>query len=135
LLGELFHVFKHLVDPFDHALAVDLDWPILDVPQRNVQHSSVLGKVDLLAREHVVSQLLEVGLFSKLDEQWQRIIVQEVLGEVEDNLGVVGFILEDVRILLEALRVVLEVVAEDDVLGELLVVQRQLFPSLYYVNS
>jgi hypothetical protein len=34
------------------------------------------------------------------------------------------------RVLLEALRVVLEVLAEDDVLGELLMMQTKLLPSL-----
>ncbi len=95
-----------------------------------MQHSSVLSEVDFLAGEHVISQLLKIGLFSKLDKFWECFIVQEILAKVEDDLGVVDRILEDMRVLLEALRVVLEVLAEDDVLGELLVMETKFLPSL-----
>ena len=100
-----------------------------------MQYSAVLREVDLLAREHIITQLLEVCLLGQLDEQWERLIVQEVLAEVPDDLSAVGFVLEDMRVLLESLWIVLEEVPQNDVLGELLVVLSELRPGLKTLSA
>jgi hypothetical protein len=65
---------------------------------------AVLGEVDLLTSEHVIAELLNAGLLGKLDEKLHCLLSDEVLGEVEQDLGALGIVLEGVAELLEALR-------------------------------
>lgn len=74
-------------------------------------HSASLGEINLITRKHLIAQLLNARLLGELDQQRQRLIVEEVLAEVEQDLRLVGVVLEDVRVLLEPLGVGLEVVA------------------------
>jgi len=69
---------------------------------------AVLGEVDLLTSEHVIPELLEAGLFRELDEKLQRLLGDEVLGEVEKNLRVLGIVLEGATELFESLWVFLK---------------------------
>ena len=85
LLAELLHVLEHFVDALDDALAVDLHWLVGCVAERDVVDSTLLGEVDLLAREHVIAELLEASLFRELNEQLDGLLGDEVLGEVEQG--------------------------------------------------
>jgi hypothetical protein len=67
---------------------------------------AVLSEVDLLTSEHVIAELLEASLFCELDEKLQRLLGDEVLGEVEQDLGVLGVVLESTAELLESLLLV-----------------------------
>jgi hypothetical protein len=67
---------------------------------------AVLGEVDLLTSEHVVAELLEASLFRELDEKLQCLVGDEVLGEVEQDLGILGIVLESAAELLESLHMV-----------------------------
>lgn len=103
LLAELLHVVENAVDALDDALAVDLHLLVGDVAERNMVDGAVLSEVDLLTSKHLITELLEAGLFCELDEQLQRLLSDEVLGEVEENLRVLGVILEGAAELLESL--------------------------------
>lgn len=98
---------------------------------------TVLSEVDLLTSEHVIAKLLEASLFCKLDKKLQSLLSDEVLGKVEQDLGVLGIVLESTAKLLESLqfvsnvldlviqtylRVLLKVLLQDNVLAKLLVV-------------
>lgn len=66
-------------------------------------YSTVLSEVDLLAGEHVITKLLEASLLGELNEKFYRVLRNKVLGEVEQDLGVLGIILEDMAELLKSL--------------------------------
>jgi hypothetical protein len=66
-------------------------------------HGAVLGEIDFLTSEHVVTELLEASLFCELDEKLQGLLCDKVLGEVEQDLGVLGIVLEGTAELLESL--------------------------------
>lgn len=110
------------VDVLDDALAVDLHGLIGDIAESGVVDSTVLGEVDVLTLEHVITQLLNVGLLGQLDQEREGLLGQEVLGEVEEDLRVVDGVVEGAAELLEALRVLLEVILEDNVATQRVVV-------------
>ena len=93
-----------VVDALDNALAVDLHLLVGGVAESNVVDGAVLCEVDLLTGEHVIAELLETSLLGKLDEELHRLLGDEVLREVEEDLGTLGIVLEDVAELLEALQ-------------------------------
>lgn len=64
-----------------------------DVAQRNVQHGAVLGRVDVLAREHVVPRLLEPGLTRELHQRREHRLVDEVLAQVDEQRDVLAPVL------------------------------------------
>lgn len=82
-----------LEDVVDTTLCVhdintlDLHIPTTNVSQGSVVDGAVLGEVDLLASEHGIALLLNTSLLSKLDEKVEGLICEEVLGEVEEDLG------------------------------------------------
>lgn len=128
LLGELLHVVEHAVDLLHYALPIHLHRVILGVPEGDMVHGSVLGEVDLLTLEHVISELLDVGLLGQLDQQWQSVLSEEVLAEVEEDLGTLGVVLEGAGEFLEALRVLLELGLQNHTTTELVVVVHQGLP-------
>lgn len=98
---------------------------------------TVLSEVDLLTSEHVIAKLLEASLFCELNKKLQCLLSDEVLGKVEQDLGVLGIVLESTAELLESLqfvsnvldlviqtylRILLKVLLQDNVLAKLLVV-------------
>jgi hypothetical protein len=105
LVGELLHVLQNAVDLLDHALAVNLHGLVGGVAQSHVVDGAALCEVDLLALEHVVAKLLDLCLLSKLDEEGESLLGDEVLGEIEDNVVAVGLVAEDMAEFVEALRV------------------------------
>jgi hypothetical protein len=129
LLGELFHVLEDAVDTLNDALSVDLHLLFADIAEGDVVNSTVLGEVDLLTRKHLITELLKPRLLRELDEQLQGLIGDEVLGEVEQRVGLVCFVVKCEGELIEALRVLFEVLLQDNVFSELLVVLLQSTPS------
>jgi hypothetical protein len=74
------------------------------VAKSDVVDGAVFCEVDLLTSEHIIAELLETGLLGELDEKLHRLLGDEVLREVEEDLGILGIVLEDVAELLEALQ-------------------------------
>jgi hypothetical protein len=103
LLAELLHVVQNGVDPLDYALAIDLHLLVGGVAKGDMVDSAVLGEVDLLTSEHIIAELLEASLFGELDEKLQCLLGDEVLGKVEQDLGVLGIVLESTAEFLESL--------------------------------
>ncbi|GKT93537.1 hypothetical protein Ct61P_11387 [Colletotrichum tofieldiae] len=93
-----------------------------------VVDGALLGEVDLLAGEHGVALLLDAGLLGELNEEAEGLIGQEVLGEVEEDIGARGRVLEGVGELGEAVRVVGEGLLEDKVLADIVAVSLELGP-------
>jgi hypothetical protein len=139
LLGELLDVLEDFVDALDDAVAIDLHLLVGGVAESYMVDCAVLGEVDLLTSEHVIAKLLNAGLLGELDKELHGLLSDEVLGEVEQDLGSLGIVLEGVAELLEPLQqtwsacslccilvtylgVVLEVLLKYDVLSKLLVV-------------
>jgi len=122
LLGEFLHVLEDLVDTLNNALSVDLHWPILGIAESDVVNGALLGEVDLVAIEHVITKFLQLGLLSQFHEKLQCLIGDEVLGEVEDGLGLVGLVVESARELFKSLWILRESILEDDASTKLLMV-------------
>ena len=55
-----------------------------------MEDGAILGGVDLLAGEHGLDALLEVGLSGKVCQQLQGLIGDAVLGVVEEDAGGIG---------------------------------------------
>jgi hypothetical protein len=104
LLGELLHVVQDFVDILDDTLAIDLHWLVGGIAEGNMVDSAVLGEVDLVASEHVITELLEARLFCELDKKLQGLLGNEVLGEVEQDLRVLCIVLKGAAKLFESLR-------------------------------
>src|SRR5262252_6205835 len=60
-IGELRHLVEHCVDMRYDILAIDDDRGPPWRTQGNVQHSAVLGDVDLVAAEHCVDALAQTA--------------------------------------------------------------------------
>ena len=97
-------MLKDLVDALDDALAVDLHLLVGGVAQSNVVDCAVLSEVDLLTREHIIAELFEAGLLGELNKELHSLLSDEVLREVEEDLGVLGIVLEGVAELLKTLQ-------------------------------
>jgi hypothetical protein len=70
--------------------------------QRGVEHGAVLGGVDVRAAHHEVAVALHVALARELHEQADRLVVDEVLGEVHVQAAdVEGELLDALRVLRE----------------------------------
>lgn len=107
---------------------VDLHVPAADVAEGSVVDGALLGEVDLLAGEHGIALLLEAGLLGQLDEEVEGLIGQEVLGEVEEDVGAGGVVLEGTAELGEAVGVVGEGLLQDEVLADVVAVSLELGP-------
>lgn len=89
LLRELLHVVQNGVDTVGAAhniLAIDLHLPAANIAQGSVVDSTVLSEVDLVAAEHGIALALNASLFGELDQQLERLVGQEVLAEVEEDI-------------------------------------------------
>ena len=94
LVGELLHVLIDAAHLLHHALAVDLHRQFGDIAESNVVDGAVLGEVDGLTLEHLVTEALEVGLFGQRNEVCECVLGDEVLGKVEQDFGIVGGVVE-----------------------------------------
>src|SRR5262245_49506143 len=68
-VGEVRHLVEYCVDMWYNVLAIDEDGCSSWCTQGNVQHSAVLGDVDLVAAEHRVDALAQTGLLGQFSEQ------------------------------------------------------------------
>ncbi|KAI3477404.1 hypothetical protein L1887_60923 [Cichorium endivia] len=125
-LGELLHVLELGLDLVDAGL-VDLE-VAGDVAEGDVEDGAALGGVDVLAGEHGVDLLLDLRLLGEGEELVEHLIIDEVLGEVEEEASVGVARVPLSRVLVEALRVGLEGLAEVDLLALGLVELLQLLP-------
>lgn len=85
LLGKGVHAVEHLVHVGHDILAVDDERALLarGTAKRGVQHGAVLGCVDVDAREHLVTALLDAHGAAKVGEKLHGLVGDEVLREVE----------------------------------------------------
>lgn len=110
---EFFHVLQLLVDAGHNVLAINQDGLVGDISEGGVQHGSVLREIDRITLEHRISQLLYTSLLGNFDQDLQRLIGEEVLGEVEQDLGPIGSVVERIGELLKPGRVLLELILQD----------------------
>lgn len=90
LLRKLLHVLKNLIDTtlcVHDINTINLHIPTANISQSSVVHGATLGEVDLLASKHGIALLLNASLLGELDEEIEGLICEEVLGEVEEDLG------------------------------------------------
>nr|POE82438.1 hypothetical protein CFP56_67608 [Quercus suber] len=74
------------------------------------------------------TELLQLGFLGKLDQEGQSLVGEEVLREVEQRLGAVGFVLEDAAVLLKALGIFFKLGFEHHAPSKLVVVLHQGLP-------
>ncbi len=131
LVRERLHVVENALDIAD-ALLLDVPATLRHrrVAESNVKHGAALGGVDVLALEHLVAELLNVGLTGEAKEGAENLVIDKVLGVVEENVGIGGGRLEADRVLLKALRVGGKEVLEDELGGLGLVELLELLPGL-----
>ena len=88
-LGEGIHLVEDLVDVGHGVLAVDDEGARLRgrTAQGRVQHGAVLGGVDVVATIHGGSALLEAHGTAEVGKQLDGFVGDEVLGEVEVQVG------------------------------------------------
>lgn len=122
LLREFLHVLENRIDTLDDTLTIDLHGLICDITEGGVVDGAVLGEVDVLTLEHGIAQPFEVGLLGQFDQEREGLLREEVLGVVEEDLGVVDGVIEGTAELLESLGVLLEVFLEDNVAAQGVVV-------------
>jgi hypothetical protein len=85
LVGELRDPLQDAADLGHDVVAVDQDGGVAAVAQGGVEHSTVLGRVDRLAREHPPPPALEVGGPGELDQQVDRRLGDPVLREIDQD--------------------------------------------------
>lgn len=84
-LGELLHVVQDALDLISTCLADAESGLIENVPEGDVEDGSTLGGVDVVTGEHLVSELLNSGLLGELQKSAEDFIVDQVLGEIEQD--------------------------------------------------
>lgn len=132
LFRKLLHVLQHAVDAVGAAhdvLAIHLHVPTADISQGSVVDGAVLGEVDLVAAEHGIALALDASLLGELDEQVEGLVGQEVLAEVEEDVGRDAGGLEGAREAAEAVGVGGKGLLEDEVLGDVVAMSLELRPS------
>lgn len=109
---KLLHVLQHTCD-LGNSLLLDVESTLGGVTKSHVQHSTVLGRVDVLAGKHLVAEPLDLGLTGQVEQGRENLLVDEVLRVVEKDadIGVTGLKLE--RMLAEPFGVGCEQVLEN----------------------
>lgn len=66
--------------------------PLVKVTEGNVQNGAIFRGVDVLAREHLVAESLELCLAHEIEEGGENGLGDQVLGEIEEegDIGAVG---------------------------------------------
>ena len=82
-LGKGTHGFENLVNLGNDIHAVHFDHLSLGRPESHVKDGPVLGNVDLLPCEHLVAVLLQTDFLGELNQVFQRLVIDAVLGVVE----------------------------------------------------
>ncbi len=85
-VGEGVDRVEHLVHLGDDVGAVHDQAVAARTAQRGVQHGPVLGDVDSLAGEHRVPPGFEPDLFAQFDQGGHDVVVDEVLGQVDEEV-------------------------------------------------
>jgi hypothetical protein len=116
LLGELLHVGEDLVDVIAGTLLVNLPATLggRGVSQSDVEDGSVFGSVDVLAGEHGVSEGLDLSLSGEVEEGGEDLVIDQVLGVVEEDGSLRGGRGEGEGVLGESRRVLSEQLLEDE---------------------
>src|SRR5262245_29028412 len=78
-VGEVCHLIEHCMDMWNDVLAVHDDRCPPWRTKGNVQHSAILGDVDLVAAEHRVDALAQTALLGQFGEQPHRFFRDAVL--------------------------------------------------------
>src|SRR5262249_20697766 len=120
-VGEIGHFIEHSVDIRYNVLAIDNNGGSSWRTQRNVQHSSVLGDVDLVAAKHRVDALAQTGLLRQFNEQPHCFFRDAVFRVIEIHTNRLR------RQPLATLRIISEEIAQTPIVY-LLVVRREAFP-------
>lgn len=120
LVREGGHAVQDALDLVGAGL-VDLEL-VADVAECDVEDGAVLRGVDVLAGEHLVASLLDASLLGELDQGRKDVVVDQVLGKVEQDVDVLVRRVVLARELFEPLRVRGEQVLQDE-LGVVGIVQ------------
>ena len=94
-----------------------------------MQDSSVLSEVDLFALEHGISKLLQPSLLCNGHQDLERLLCEEVLREVEQDLGAIRSVVEHVRKFLESGRILLELILQNEGFSDCVVMGLQSGPT------
>jgi len=94
--------------------AIHEDLLVGDVPQCRMQHRSIFREINLLTFEHRISKLLDFSLFCDLYKKLESFFSKEVLRKVEEDLAVIGSVVEFEGELGESLGVFLEFFLQDE---------------------
>ena len=89
-LAEALHLGQHGLHFRHHVLAVALYGTVGAVAQGHVQDGAPFGHVDLVAVEHGVDGAAQIGLFGQIDEQLERLLGDQVLGVVDQDVALIG---------------------------------------------
>ena len=137
LLGELLHVVEHFMNTIVCALLLERVSTLAGrwVPEGNVKHCAVLGRVDVLAGVHLVAVLFDIGFAGEGEEGLQNLIIDEILGVVEEDVDIRVVRLELQRVLGKALRVGSEEVLEHELRTLGLVELVELLPRRVFLRS
>ena len=108
-LGEDTYMLEHTSDLVNARLR-DLEC-VAKVAQRNVQHSTILRSIDMLAGKHGIARILDARLSHEVEKLSEDFLVDQILGEVEKESGVRRLVLS--AELLEAIRISCEEVLDD----------------------
>jgi hypothetical protein len=82
-------VLEDIVDLIDTGL-VDAETALLGVSESDVEDSSVLGGVDVVTGEHRVSELLDLGFSGKVEKGREDLLIDQVLGVIEEKRDIGG---------------------------------------------
>ena len=83
-LGEDANVLEHTSDLVNPRLG-DIERITAEVAQRNMQHSTTLRRVDMLAGEHGIACTLDARLSHELEKLCEHSFVDQVLGKVQQE--------------------------------------------------
>lgn len=128
-LRKRLDVAKYVCDLIDAFL---VDRPLGALAERNMQHSPVLGSIDVFSSEHLITGMLNSSLFGEREESVQDFGRNEVLGKVKEEGRLSGIDLGVVSTteVLESVRVEPEEVLEDELVLFGVVDTLELFPGL-----
>ena len=89
LLGKSIHTVKDVAHVAHHVLAVNRQRATVGLrsSQGGMKHRAVLGRVHMLAGKHRVATLLDMHRAGQIEQQFKRLLGDEVLGEVEMQLA------------------------------------------------
>ncbi len=82
-LAEPGHLRQNPIDLRHHVLAIDENGSVGAIAQCDMQHSSILGRVDLFAAEHRLDGCRKIGLSSKIVQQFHRFGGDAIFGIIK----------------------------------------------------